>query len=386
MRDQLKHFPVNWQDGMKINKSHFIAQDDAWRDALQDAASLSVSPMQYGILPEAAGGETNFNVKLSIDNQKTLRVTVMACQAVTIGGARICIPAQGGGLDQSDQYPTVSHTFTDAGMESTWWVVLAVNPFDRLPAGSPDLQETPPRLPFSSPSYTVHVVSQNQLRQYSRHPYALLIGKLNVNGNNLVIDEEYIPPAFTISASVDLQNLLQEIDTFMGNLESRCSAIVQKIFRKSQQNDLSELVQYLCDRMMLYLGPTITQMRWMMLHQSPAMLFAGLSALARVMKNTIDLRIGSGKEEMMNYMCEWCELKQGELETMLTNLSAIRYDHNDVNANIPRIVDFVRVIDRLFDTLSKLDYIGKRRESGIFVKEEKTEIADPNKAKRRFFG
>jgi hypothetical protein len=207
-----------------------------------------------------------------------------------------------------------------------------------------------------------------------------------VNGNNLVIDEEYIPPAFTISASVDLQNLLQEIDTFMGNLESRCSAIVQKIFRKSQQNDLSELVQYLCDRMMLYLGPTITQMRWMMLHQSPAMLFAGLSALARVMKNTIDLRIGSGKEEMMNYMCEWCELKQGELETMLTNLSAIRYDHNDVNANIPRIVDFVRVIDRLFDTLSKLDYIGKRRESGIFVKEEKTEIADPNKAKRRFFG
>ena len=29
MKDQIKHFPVNWVDGMKINKNHFIAQDCA---------------------------------------------------------------------------------------------------------------------------------------------------------------------------------------------------------------------------------------------------------------------------------------------------------------------------------------------------------------------
>ena len=43
MRDRIRNLPVNWIDGMKINKNHFIAQDDAWRDALNDVGSLSVS-------------------------------------------------------------------------------------------------------------------------------------------------------------------------------------------------------------------------------------------------------------------------------------------------------------------------------------------------------
>ncbi|HMP91507.1 MAG TPA: type VI secretion system baseplate subunit TssK [Phnomibacter sp.] len=386
MRDRLKHYPVNWQDGMKINKQHFISQDEAWQAAVQDAAAHQLSAIQYGLLPLAAGEEDNFNVSISVDNQLTVRVTVMACQAVTAGGARISIPGLGQAMGQADAYPTISHTFEPGLTDTQWWVILLVHPLQRQPAGSPNLQEVPARLPFTQPSYQVVIANPADWKQYQMHPYAMPIGKLKTVGNSIVADEEYIPPACTISASPDLQNLLQEIDSFMGNLESRCSAIVQKIFKKSQPNDLSELVQFLCDRMMLHIGSSLTTMRWMMLHQSPAYLFAALAALARVMKNTIDLRIGSGKEEMMNYLCEWCELKQGELETMLISLAAMRYDHNDVNANIPRIVEFVRIIDRLFDTLSKLDYIGKRRDAGIFVKEEKPDLMEPPKAKRRFFG
>ena len=56
MRDSLKHFPVNWIDGMKISKSHFIDQDDAWIDGLNDIASLNLSPVRYGILPPTAAG------------------------------------------------------------------------------------------------------------------------------------------------------------------------------------------------------------------------------------------------------------------------------------------------------------------------------------------
>ena len=91
---------------------------------------------------------------------------------------------------------------------------------------------------------------------------------------------------------------------------------------------------------------------------------------------------------MLNYLSEWCELKQGELENMLTGLANIKYDNNDINKNIQKISRFIKVTATLFETLSKLEFIGKKKESGIFVKEEQHGFSDAqqNKARRRFFG
>ena len=127
-------------------------------------------------------------------------------------------------------------------------------------------------------------------------------------------------------------------------------------------------------------------MRWLQVHDAPASLFANIAGLSRVMKNTIDLRIGSGKDEMLNYMGEWCELRQGELEAVLISLADLRFNNNDINSLIHKIIGFVQMTTKLFDTLSKLDFIGKRKETGIFVKEEQTFNREEPKARRRFFG
>lgn len=388
MRDQLKHFPVNWIDGMKISKNHFIAQDRAFENALSDMAALGLSPLRYGILPASAAGEDTYNIKIAIDNQNTARVSVLSCQAITQGGIRIAIPAPGiAGQQERDGVPAITFPFPNAASEPVWWVVLLANPYDKQPAGSPDLSENPPRYPHVLPSYSVQIVNNSQYNQYADHPYGIVIGKLLSGGAGIRVDDEYIPPCFSISAHPDLLSFYTELDGFFGSLELKCSQIVQKIYRKNQQNEISELVLFLCDRMVMHLGQSITQMRWMLMHESPALLFCNVASLARVMKNSIDLRIGSGKDEMMTYLSEWCELKQGELETMLSSLASIRYDNNDINGNIQKVISFVKVCSRLFDTLSKLEFIGKKKESGIFVKEEiPGNNTDPNKARRRFFG
>lgn len=387
MRDDLKYFPVNWINGMKINKDHFIAQDNAGKCALIDVASLNLSPVRYGILPASASGTDTFEVQSAIDNQQTLRVSVLKCSAVTPGGVRITIPASGSiSAATPDGVPALSYTFTPASNQETWWLVLTVNPYDGKPFGSPDIAENPPRYPFIVPSYGVQVVSDNQFAQMAGHPYTLTIGKLVVTPNEVIIDDAYIPPCYSISSHPDLVSLFSELDHFLAGLEISCSQIVQKILRKNQQNEISELVMFVCDRVILFLSQTITNMRFYYMHESPVHLFAAVASLARVMKNSIDLRTGTGKEEMMNYLSEWCELKQGELESLLSAIASIRYDNNDINKNIEKVVSFVKVISRLFDTLSKLDFIGKRRESGIFVKEEPVNAEPQAKARRRFFG
>lgn len=393
MRDILKYFPVNWIDGMKISKSHFVAQDNAWRDALNDASSLNVSPVHFGILPSSSAGENNFNVKISLDNQDTLRVAVLALQAVTPGGINIHLPALGNTAKaNTDGVPAVTFRFSEAKNETQWWIILTVNPFERVPAGNPGQSETPQRYPYVLPAYAVEVISDSQFSEYAYHPYALVIGKIAVNGNDIKVEDDYIPPCYSVSASSDLLSLHSELDHFLGTLEMHCSQIVQKIFQKKQQNEISDLVMFLCDRMMLYLSQAITAMRWTIVHESPVQLFSCIAGLARIMKNSIDLRIGSGKEEMMNYLSEWSELSQGELESILTGLAAIRYDNNDINRNIQKITRFVRVTSKLFETLSKLDFIGKRKAGFDFVvKEEKQNVYQEKQQtqqqpKRRFFG
>jgi hypothetical protein len=390
MRDRLKHLPVNWIDGMKINKSHFIAQDDAWRDALNDVSSINASHLKFGILPVSSNGEENFNVKISLDNQNVLRVTVLACQAITPGGIKINLPLTNIPENinaDADANPSILFQLSDIKTEAQWWVVLIIHPFQKKAVGSPDLSENPPRYPFLLPTYTVEVVSDSQYNQFAYHPYALTIGKVVANGNDIKVDNDYIPPCFSTDAYEDLRTLHAELDSFLATLEVRCSQIVQKIYKKNQQNEISDLVQFLCDRVMMFLSINITQLRWITLYESPAYMFAGIVSLARLMKNTIDLRIGSGKEEMLNYLSEWSELKQGELENMLSSLASIKYDNNDINKNIQKIIKFVKVTATLFETLSKLEFIGKKKDSGIFVKEEPHGFSDAqNKARRRFLG
>ncbi len=390
MRDDLKHMPVNWVDGMKMNKDLFIASDQAHQNALQDAVTYQLSPIQFGVLPLGANGISSFDVKVSVDNQSTVQATVLNCQAVTAGGARINLPGMNAGLQPgADSAPTAIFQLAAAEGEEAYWLFLIVNPYIKQPVGSPDVAENPPRFPYTQPTYELKMVAPGQYKQFARHPYALAVGKVVVNGKNAARDENYIPPCLQISSHPDLIALHGELDQFFSHLENKCSAIVQKVMRKSQQNDLSALVMYLCDRIMVYLGPAITQIRWLMLYEAPAVLLAHAASLARIMKNTIDLRIGTGKDELMNYLSEWCELKQGEFEGLLTGIATLRYDHNDVNQDLIRIVQFVKVTSKLFETLSNLEFIGKRREVGFFVKEEHNQNNQSNndqKTRRRFFG
>jgi hypothetical protein len=387
MRSQRKYYSVNWMDGMKINKDHFIAQDNAAQDAMSDIATLGLSAIRYGVLPASAAGDESYNVKIALDNQNTLKATVIGLQAVTPGGVRIAYP----GLSASEAALTTSFQFSPSGTESVYWIVITVHPFDRKPSGNPDSNENPPRFPYVQADYKLHVVSESQYPQYARNPFALVIGKVSVNGNNIRVEDEYIPPCIAVNASTDLMGLHGELDQFLAGLELRCSQIVQKIFRKSQQNDLSELAMFLCDRIMMFIGQAITDMRWNLIYETPAKMFSTIISLARVMKNTIDLRTGSGKEELMNYLSEWCELSQGELENMLSGLAGLRYEHNDINSNILPVIRFAKVTGKLFESLSNLEFIGKRKESGIFVKEEQNTNQNANngtdqKPKRRFFG
>ncbi|WP_326982435.1 type VI secretion system baseplate subunit TssK [Chryseobacterium sp. MYb264] len=366
MIEKLNHFPVNWIDGMKINKNHFIDVQNFVNDSMRDSVGVHTSMINYGLLPV----EDSIKMNLIIDNHKLLRIRVDECHAITPSGARIDI-GQGTSEAIHLSIPYPEATYEIKNNESTALLAcLSVNHFKRTPYGEPDPEENPPRYPFTQPEYTLHLISENEIKNTLGFGINhLTIGKILVNAGESRIDESYIPPCVSVSSHKKLHEIYMAIDSFYGNMELYAVQIEQKIHLKKQTNSLAVMMQYLADKTLNYLGTEINRFRWMSPHVPPAQMLLSVVGMARVLKNFIDARSGAGKEELLNYFADWCNLSQGNFEAVFTELINADYNHNEIDLNVARVKRFMKTLEELFSILNRLDYIGKKRDGSIFVSE-----------------
>lgn len=367
MLENLNHFPVNWVDGMKINKSHFLAIQDNVSDVSRDSVGVKLNRINYGLLPYKNAGDS-VKISLVIDNHKLLRVKVEECHAVTPNGSRIEISSRNTHiLDLEMPYPEATYELKETD-EVVLLANISVNPFENRVFGEPDPQENPPRYPYLLPTYNLNLQPENNLDQgYSG--YQLTIGKILITSSETRLIANYIPPCTSVQSHQGLIDLHTEIDKFFGQLELYSVQISQKIHRKNQSNDLASMILNLSDKITTYLGHEVNSFRWTIPYEPPAYMFDKVVSLARIMKNFVDSKSGAGKEELLNYFAEWCGLSQGDFEVMFTDTVNVGYNHTQIDKTATRVQFFIKTIEELFSTLNRLDYIGKRKDTGIFVKE-----------------
>lgn len=366
MIEKLTHFPVNWIDGMKINKTHFIDVQNFVCDSVRDAVGAHTSMINYGLLPV----KDSIKIHLVIDNHKLLRIKVEECHAITPNGSRIEI---GGGLYESlalsIPYPEAVRELKE-NENAVLMACISVNPFKRMPYGEPDPEENPPRYPYTHPEYSLNLIPEDELKNtIGLGSSYLTIGKILVNAGESKIDDNYIPPSVSISSHPKLQDLYTEIDRFYGQIELYSTQISQKIYAKKQSNRLAVMMELMSDKALNYLGIEINRFRWMTPHTVPAEMLLSVVALARILKNFIDARSGAGKEELLNYFAEWCNVRQGDFEIIFSDIINLDYSHNHIDSAVVKITRFMKTLEELFSILSRLDYIGKKRDGSIFVSE-----------------
>ena len=85
MTEKLTHLPVNFIDGMKINKRYFIDIQNFVIDSVRDAIGVHTSMLTYGLLPV----NNPVRMNLSVDTHKNLRLRIEECHAITPNGSRI---------------------------------------------------------------------------------------------------------------------------------------------------------------------------------------------------------------------------------------------------------------------------------------------------------
>jgi hypothetical protein len=388
MVEKLNHFPVNWIDGMKINKSHFLSMQANVSELVNDAIGIHTTPMSYGLLDSGSQNKESTKITLGIDNHKLLRVRVEECHAITPNGSRIEISKSNtDALDLQVPYPEDTYEIKD-GENLVLLACISVNAMKRIPFGEPDPEEVPPRYPYTQPEYKLHLIKEEEFRSGIGYGgFYLAIGKILV-GAISILDEKYIPSSITVSCHPKLVDAQALIANSFGQIEIYAVQISQKINRVQQTGILAHTMMELADNTSYYLGNCMTQFRWFSLHQHPASMLSTVVSFARVMKNFIDSKSGAGKEQLLNYFAEWCDLSQGDLETLFTTLINAGYDHVHIDKTLTLTMDFLSKIEQLFATLNKLDYIGKKKESiELFVAEtDKKDIVHNPKRYTHFLG
>lgn len=371
-----QYLPVHWLDGMKMNKTHFIAQNNAHTAQTAQSVGAFMNDFNYGLLPKRdVHGTGNQLVKIAVlaDNQQQVQVRLQNCFAITRGGFIVHVdensPLKGDYLSAAISDLNVNYRELK-GKTCDFLIVLTINPYERIAYGQADPAELPPRLPYTLPGYSLGLVSANDLISHSLGDFQIPIGKLKVLEQKVLLDEDYIPPCSVLGSHPDLLELHADVEQFFGKMELHAVHIIQKVLQKKQQNEMAIIVQKICEHIAHFTASHLGNFKLIYLHQPPVYLLNTVAAFARLLKNTLDFYTGSGKEELINYCIEWCDIKQGELEASISSLANHPYDHLDINASIEKVSVFTRRMDNLFSSLARLEYIGKRKDTGIFVKEQ----------------
>ena len=374
-----RFYKVNWIDGMKINKDHFIAMENSLLEEIKQSGQTNITPTNFGLLPELSDKESSLEVTISVDGQSTIEVVLHTCHAITLGGYPINISKETTTLlEQSGFILKQEYSIDDKGTE--WYVVLSVNPLNRIAVGNADPGEDPPRHPYVFPEYKLNILPKNETSKQVLGLYHLTIGKIILENGKPIVDSNFIPPCKSIQSYPDLKFTYNEVGSFLNQMEAFSVFIIQKIHQKKQKNDLANVALYLCEQVMHYLNAYITEYRIIDKHEPPIKLFSKLGGLARVIKSSLDIFVGTGKEDFLNYLTNWCDLNQGALEGVLIETIEMEYVHTDINAALEKISSFTKLMLTLFKKLNELEYIGKKSETGIFVKEE---VVDNKEVKGR---
>ncbi|THU38473.1 hypothetical protein FAM09_17555 [Niastella caeni] len=373
MQSTSEYLPVNWVDGMKINKTHFLAQDNAFTYRQAHTVSSFLNEHNYGLLPVFDRHHTSAKLFLSLDNEQTVHLRIQRCRAISRGGYVMEFDTDTSltGQQLSAGVPGLQVPFAELKDRSEfYYVVLSIDPYKRVPFGIADPKETPPRMPFTMPVYDLTLLPAHETSALSLGQFQVPVGKVIVEEQIVRLVENYIPPCTAVNSHYELLEVHAGLEQFFGQMELYALQIIQKILQKKQQNDLADAIYKICENLSTFTATEFSNFKLSYIYQPPVFMITAVAGMARLIKNTMDYYAGTSKDELISYCTEWCGVSQGELETAITTLCNYQYNHLDINDALEKVLRFTQIISSLFGSLSRLEYIGKKKETGIFVKEQ----------------
>ena len=368
MTTELKHFPVNWVDGMKISRRHFEQNEFFMHDALRDTCAVGLTGFDYGILPL----KDSLNVQIACDHNQQIQVKLVSCRALMPNGIRVELH-DGAPLQlQVSLKETAEKYALQTSANQQFELVLSANPFKRVPAGEPIMDEMPPRHPFTRPELQLSLVPSEALN-IDELSNGLIIGRIiNKNGEPQPVSD-YIPACASVSSVFALREWYAAFQNHLNLLENYTVKVCQKTKDKTQRTDLSDSVGGLAVAVLEDVARHRFAMKWRIPQQAPIHLLEIVLQPVQTVQTFLNRCAAKEKEELLTYLGEWMDMMAGAFEGQVKSLLQLEYEHTELARIFTEVDAFYKTLATVFYKLSQLELIGKRKGQNVFIIEHQVE-------------
>lgn len=362
----LKYRSVNWVDGMKISSGHFVQTDNFIQDVIRDSNSVMLTSNNFGLLAPFDGENTSLDIQITERASNHIQVKIRQCNAITAEGYRIHIsPAM---LGQELEFNHYFNQEAPTDAVETFFIILTVNPHERVAVGKPDAEETPLRYPEVDNFYGITILPAAQINAKNNH--YLEVGKLNRSASGIQLITDYIPPCAAILSHPDLVKYYEIFSNQLNEFQLLSFRIIDKITSKDTISPIGRNVKLLCDKMLDYIARIYFSYRNVAFQQTPLVLVGYFSEMAHIFFSTVKSIAGTEREELLKYFYEWKDVTPGNFEELLARLIEVVYNHHDIRSSMVTVDEFLRVIIALWNKLSTLEYIGQRKENIVVAEQQ----------------
>ncbi len=369
MLSEIKNYPVNWVDGMKISKRQFVEIENFVQDFIRDSIALRTNEYNYGIL--ASPTNTNsYELFVHIDSSNTISIKMTFCRAITAGGYRLELintTTEDAIVMRVPLAYIVEQYALQATLRNELYITISINPSKRVPFGEAT-NETPPRYPFTKADYRLSIIPSDYINSSEYSSTHLIIGKLIYENNEVRLENDYIPPCTSIRSFPKLYEWHSKLDGLLNSIENSCIKIMQKIkLKPEKKSPLSENINVLMDKLLFTIAAGITEYKLILPDEPPIKTINLFAQLAKVFKTYINTLTSINKEEILKYFGSWAEVPPAVIDGGMDTLIYLRYNHHEIKLALEKVDNIWQIIAMLLDKLTQLEYIGEQRGKQIFV-------------------
>lgn len=364
MKDTRKYNLVNWADGMLVMKDHQIQTENFFINNICDSLAVQLTNYNYGLLPSININIPSSEFEISEQATNRLEIRLRKCNAITLGGYRIAYNPEQSKFLMADYTFAKEEEKKDVQSER-WDIILAVNPYQRVPSGIPDIEENPPRHPDAIPEYKLFVMPSGQINPDELGPYHLVIGRIRRIGGRYEVDDNFIPPCTSMSGHPDLLRYVERFSGYMNSIEKASKDIIYKVQNSQKTSTIAVNAFNMCREIMRNIAGFYFIFRNSGRFMQPIQIVNCFSTLAHTCFISLVFMNKMEKEELLKYFYEWSNVSPGSFEDILSETIGIVYEHNNIRQMMLYIERFLDIFSELWINLSKLEYIGQHKDNVV---------------------
>ena len=352
MLPEKRNHAINWIDGMKLNKDHFVGLDNWIIDGLRDNACMQMTDFNYGLLESDGNIDSTLKLMINIDQNNQINIKLTDCRAITKGGVRIDVTSQN---VQSLQYPldnlTLDFSIAEASNEM-FDIILAVFPDKRMPVGQPNENEIPFRHPFVMPEYKIHAVPTKQVNSSQMWKNHITVGKFQVVAREVHFITEYIPPCTRVDAYPSLFEYYLKFENTIEKISNALAEYLRK--NRTSQVKLDTNLTYVVEKLVYFLTVNLSDYKLILKSKAPLYFIEFFIRFARLFKSALSWLSEYDREEVMNHLSHW--ISSRDLDNAAFELMNLEYDHQDIHASVQKVENYITLVHDLFE---KMMFSGK---------------------------